>query len=76
MQHVLGMWAQLVAARREAEQQQCELATAQVSSSLHSPVCASSLQLSAQIWCGPCALGARLFVHDHLGRGDVSGSDT
>ena len=46
MQHVLGMWAQLVAARREAEQQQCELATAQVSSLLHTPCCAATSQHS------------------------------
>ena len=49
MQHVLGMWAQLVAARREAEQQQCELATAQVSPLLPTPACAASSQCSAQI---------------------------
>lgn len=76
MQHVLGMWAQLVAARRESEQQQCELAIAQVSPLLPSPLCAASFQCSAQIWCFSCAFGARLTVHDHGGRGDVSGSHT
>ena len=49
MQHVLGMWAQLVAARREAEQQQCELATAQVSPLLPTPVCAASFQCSGLV---------------------------